>query len=141
MAKVKNKLNSRNTKNPYDLISGVELRFKYNKNIKVSIVATKFDYRLENPKSNKGKRNLYMTDFTVNRVMRSNKGSDFEAVELFKRIENFARKCKNPLEVITLFVDAYKSNKEALEIKFYTCKEYSDSIDGKFVYNSLVHGN
>lgn len=128
---MKQKKNSRNTKNPYELISGVELVYKGNKHIKVSITATSFS-------SLNGKNRLVMDKFNVNSVMRSNKGSDFKVVELFKKIGKFATYCKNPLEVITLFIDAYKANTELLTIKFKTCPAYPDAIDNKFVYDVLI---
>lgn len=129
------KLNSRNTNNPYELVSGIQLVSKENKNIKVGISATKFSY----VSGKKDKKHLIMLNFDVNTQYEIKHDRDIEVVKLFKRIESFARKCKNSLEVITLFIDAYKENKNDLSIRIITCPAYTDALDPKFVYNSLIN--
>ena len=129
------KVNSRNTSNPYELISGIKLISKYNKNISVGISATDFSYVSDND----GKKHLIMRKFDVNSKHDIKHNNDYAVVKLFKNIESFANKCKNPLEVITLFIDAYKENKNKLSIKIKTCPAYSDMLDSKFVYESLIN--
>lgn len=131
----KKKINSRNTENPYDLISGVQLISKDNKNIKVGISAIKFSY----VSNEKGKKDLIMLDFDVNSKYDAKYEDDYATIKLFKNIESFANKCKNPLEVITLFIDAYKENRDKLNIKFLTCPAYTDALDSKFIYESLIN--
>ena len=128
------KENSRNTDNPYELISGIKLTSK-NKNNSVGAYAINFSYEA----NKKGKRHLVMTNFNVRTKYNIENNNDYAIVKLFKRIESFSNKCKNPLEVITLFIDAYKENRNKLDIKITTCPEYSDMLDSKFVYNSLIN--
>ena len=133
MSKIK--INSRNTDNPYELISGVQLISKNNKNIRVGISATKFSYI----SNRKGKKDLIMLNFDVNTKYDAKNEEDYYVIKLFNNIEKFANRCKNTLEVITLFVDAYKQNKNKLNIKFFTCPIYSDALDSKYVYDSIIN--
>lgn len=128
------KLNSRNTKNPYELISGVRLASKENKNIYVEISATKFSY----VSNKKGKKHLVMLDFDVNSRYEMEYSEEHAIIKLFKHIERFSKSCRNPLEVITMFKDAYKQNKDMLFIKFIPCPAYADALDSKFIYESLM---
>ena len=128
------KSNSRNTDNPYELISGVQLILKENKNIRVGISATKFSYVT----NRKGKKDLVMLNFDVNSRYDAKCDEDYEVIKIFKRIEKFASINGNSLEVITQFIDAYKLNKNMLNIRFFTCPVYSDALDSKYVYESLV---
>ena len=129
------KLNSRNTKNPYELISGIQLSLKGNKNVRISISATKFSY----VSNKKGKKNLVMLDFDVNSKYDAKYEEDYDTIKVFKHIEHYAKLNNNSLEVITMFVDAYKKNKNKLNIKFLTCPTYTDALDIKFVYESLIN--
>ena len=127
----KEKINSRNTKNPYELILGVELTSKSNKNMKVSVIGEIFD--------RKGKKNhITVKRFRVIDCMRSNKGSDYLVQKLFKRIGKFAKMCKNKDEIITVFLDTYKANKELLNIKFTPIPAYTDALDAKYIRQSLI---
>lgn len=128
------KKNSRNTDNPYELISEVKLTYKENKNIKLGISAIKFSY----VSGKKGKKELIMLDFDINKKYDIKSEDDYAVVKLFKRIESFANMCNNPLEVITMFIDAYKENKNKLSIKFESCPEYKNALDSKFIYESLI---
>lgn len=130
----KRKINSRNTENPYELISGIRLRLKENKNIEIGISATKSS----NVSDEKGNKYSVMLDFDVYSKYKAKYDEDYAAIKLFKNIEKFANICKNPLEVITLFIDAYKENKNDLTIRIFTHAVYPDALDSKFVYESLL---
>ena len=80
-----------------------------------------------------------MRNFNVSTKYSVDNNNDYAIAKLFRHIESFANKCKNPLEVITLFIDAYKENKNKLNIKITTCPAYADMLDSKFVYNSLIN--
>ena len=129
------KVNSRNTENPYELISGVQLSLKGNKNVKLCISATKFSY----VSNKKGKKDLIMLNFDINSKYEAKYKEDYNTIKVFKNIEHFAKMNNNPLEVITMFVDVYKKNKDKLFIKFTTCPVYNDALDSKFVYESLIN--
>lgn len=129
------KKNSRNTENPYELIAGVKLISKSNKNISVSIQATNFSYDSDK----KGKKHLVMTNFNVSTKYSIENNNDYATAKVLKSVEKFAKLSKNPLEVITIFVDAYKKNKGKLIIKIKTCPAYPDMMDSKFVYNELLN--
>ena len=129
------KINSRNTQNPYELISEIKLISKHNKNIKIELNATDFSYDI----GENGKRNLVMNKFIVNKKYSKISKSDYETIKIFNSIKWFSRLCKNKLEIITLFIDAYKKNKDVLSIKIKTCLEYPDMLDSKFVYDSLIN--
>lgn len=126
----KRKINSRNTENPYELIRGIELISKDDKNIRISIFGEKF--------SADGKKHaITVSKFGV--IKKINDDSDLSAVrKLFKNLERFAKYCNNPLEVITTFLNAYKSNKDYFNIKIITMPAYSDGMDSKFVRDSLL---
>lgn len=128
MKKVKN---SRNTSNPYELISGVELISKNTKNLKVGIYGFKYE-------SIDNKNRFVVKSFNVSDKPEARKEKDIETVKVFKRIRKFAAKCNNPLEVITLFIDAYKQNKGLLNIKFRIIPTHCDALDSKFVYEQLL---
>ena len=128
MKKIKN---SRNTINPYELISGVELISKNTKNLKIGI----YGFKLE---SINNTNKFIVKSFKVSDLPEARKNKDIEIVKLFKKIRRFSKKCSNPLEIITLFIDAYKLNKNLINIKFRTIPSHTDALDSKFVYEELL---
>ena len=79
-----------------------------------------------------------MSNFNVNSKYDPKYEEDYAVIKIFKNIEKFANMCNNPLEVITLLIDAYNKNKNKLCIKISTCPAYTDALDAKYVYNSLI---
>lgn len=132
----KKKFNSRNTENPYELISGVELISKDNKNIKVGISAIKFSY----VSNVKGKKDLVMLNFDTYSKYEPKHKHDCMIISKFKCLEKFAAlRHSNPMEAITAFVDCYKQNRNIINIKFIPCPAYTDALDSKFIYESLIN--
>jgi ribosomal protein L31 len=103
--------------------------------IRIGISATKFSY----VSNRKGNKDLVMLNFDVTKKYEPKYEGDYNVIKKFKCIERFANRCKNPLEVITLIVDAYKQNKNYLSMKIKTCPVYNDALDSKFVYESLMN--
>jgi len=128
MKKIKNQ---RNTTNPYELISGVELVSKNTKGLRIAIYGFKF-------RGIDNKNKFAVTSFKVSDPPELKKNSDIGTIKLFRKIRNFSKKCNNPLEIITVFVDAYKSNKDLVNIKFRTIPTHPDALDSKFVYEQLL---
>ena len=125
--------NTRNTDNPYELISGAKLFFKDDPSISVSIYATKFDC-----KRVKKHNHLIMTEFDVIEARKPKKKSEKQVIELFKRVVKFSKLCKNPVEVITIFFDAWEENKKLIDIDISTCPVYPDNADKNFVLRTLI---
>ena len=126
--------NTRNTDNPYELVSGVRLSLSDNKSMNVAIHGSVFDcIRV------KKRPDFIMKKFDVIPPRSPKKKSEVAAYKLFSRIAKFSRKCKNPIEVINLFIDAYNENKDKISINISTTPIYSDNADKHFVMNTLVN--
>ena len=125
--------NTRNTDNPYELISGIRLSLSNNKSLNVAIYGSSFDCIRVKKRSD-----LIMKKFDVVPPRVPKKKSEVEAYQFFYRISKFAQKCKNPIEVINLFIDAYHENKDILSISVSTSPVYSDNADKHFVMNTLL---
>lgn len=127
--------NSKNTKNPFDLLAGIELRSKECKNLKVGIQASELCYV--------DKRSGYvMKKFDVITSSPEKVKKKLSEIEkLFNKIEKFCKYCKNPIEVTALLCDAYNANKDILNISFKSCPVYSDGLDSKFLYDKLIKNN
>ena len=128
------KINSRNTENAYELISEIKLISRNSKNVYIGISGTEF----KNISKTGNDTHLVMSNFKVNKKYCTKHEEDYPIIRLFKNIEKFASKCNNHLEVITLLIDAFKENRKELAIKIKTCPVYSDALDYKYVFNSLI---
>lgn len=124
--------NSRNTNNPYDLISGITLMSKRNKHMKLSIYA-------DNYSSEGSKNNVIAKSFSVSDLPELTNEKDIGIWNVFKRVRNFEKKSCNSLEKISMFLDAYNANRNSLYIKIRTVPAHPDAIDSKFVYDELVN--
>ena len=124
--------NSKNTENPYELIAGVELYSRKRKKFKLKIIGT--EYKTDPSNSSF----LYVSKFKVSDLPEMKYDDELQIMELYSKIQSFTNKCINPLEIITIFIDAYKANKKLLGINFKTIPVYGDAIDSKFIYNELI---
>lgn len=125
--------NTRNTDNPYELISGIKLSLTDNRSMNVSIHGSVFDCIRVKKRSY-----LIMKKFDVIPPRLPKKKSEVAAYDLFYKIFKFAKKCKSPIEVINLFIDAYHENEDKLSINISTSPLYSDNADKHFVMNTLL---
>lgn len=129
---MKKQKNSRNTNNPYELISGITLMSKRNKHMKLSIYANEYE-------SDGSKNNIIAKSFNVSDLPELSNEKDKGIWSVFKKIRNFEKKTCNPLEKISMFLDAYNANKNYLYIKIRTVPAHPDALDSKFVYDELVN--
>lgn len=125
--------NTRNTENPYELISGIRLSFENDKSLNVAIHATKFD-----AKKVKKAMHLTMSEFNTISPRLPKKKGEVAVYKVLNNVSKFAKKCKNPIEVISIFMDAYNANKDIFTINISTAPVYPDSIDKQFVLKTLI---
>lgn len=126
----KKKTNSIKTRNPFNLIQSITLQCKKDKNSFISIDGSEFTCSKKN--------RFEMKSFVVNKNFENINNEDL--LKSFKRINKFAKMCKNPMEVISLVVDVYNRNRDDINIKVLTLPTHRDSIDPGYVYKSLIEG-
>lgn len=115
---------------PFELIQSARLVYKKDPSLFVGIRGTKFECL--------DKNRFRMKSFEVIKP-EPKYDSDKKAVKIFNRIKRFAILDRNFVEVITLFIDVYKENKEYVDLKITTFPVHRNSLDVKYIFDQLIN--
>lgn len=129
MSKNNTKKNSIKTENPFELIQQILLISRSDKHLRVGIRGTQFECT--------GKNAFELKKFEVIKPTIDD-NTDIDEAKVINRVKRFALVCKNPIEVITMIMDAYKLNKELFKVEIISRPTHRDAMDSRFIYNVLM---
>ena len=118
---------NRETINPFDVIEGITLRSSKNKEIRISMIGTKFI-------NDKQTKSYLMDEFQIfDYLPEKYNDKDKKVFKILTKIIRFGKYSNNKDDMIKIMIDAYKSNKKDLSISFKTTPKYRDSYESSFL--------